>query len=106
LHDLIASLPGNLDYNINEKTSNLSGGEKQRLVEVRAFVKDSDVIILDEPSSALDMGSLHLLTDVLKEIKRNKIIIVVTHHHMLIDISDEIINFSQELITEDVYQLD
>jgi len=95
LCELIASLPNNIDYKISEKTANLSGGEKQRLAEVRAFVKDADVIIMDEPNSALDKWSLKLLCEILQEIKSTKIIIIVTHNQMMIDISDEIIDLNQ-----------
>jgi ATP-binding cassette subfamily C protein len=91
LTDLITSLPGGLDYNISEKTTNLSGGEKQRLAEVGALIKNVDVIILDEPNSALDKNSLMLLCEVLKEIKRDKIVIVVTHDRMLIEIADVVV---------------
>ena len=93
LHELLSSLPGGLDYNISEKTSNLSGGEKQRLAEVRAFVKDADLLILDEPNSALDKGSLQLLCEILREIKSDKIIVVVTHDEGLIGVSDVVMKF-------------
>ena len=71
---LVSSLPGNIDYNISEKTSNLSGGEKQRIAEVRAFVKDTDVLIMDEPDSALDRWSLRLLCEILRELKKVKLL--------------------------------
>ena len=93
LNALIASLPSGLDYNTSEKTVNLSGGEKQRLVEARAFVKDADLIILDEPSSALDKVGLQVLCEVLREIKINKIIVVVTHDEQLINVSDDVVSF-------------
>jgi len=93
LGDLVASLPNGLDYNIYEKAANLSGGEKQRLAEVRAFVKDTDVLIMDEPNSALDKASLKLLCRILQEIKHNKIVVLVTHEQSLIDISDVVIKF-------------
>ena len=92
LHELISSLPNNIDYKVSENTTNLSGGEKQRLAEVRAFVKDSDVIMMDEPNSALDRWSLELLCEVLLEIKSDKIIIIVTHSQTMIDVCDEIVN--------------
>jgi len=95
LHELIESLPGKIDYKVSEKTSNLSGGEKQRLAEVRAFVKDSDVIIMDEPNSALDRASLQLLCEILQEIKTDKIIIVVTHNLMMLEISDAVVDINR-----------
>ena len=91
LYDLISSLPNGLDYRISENTANLSGGEKQRLAGVRAFVKDASLLIFDEPNSALDKSSLQLLCEILKEIKYNKIIIAVTHEQSIIDASDHVI---------------
>ena len=70
LHELIESLPENIDYKVSEKATNLSGGEKQRLAEIRAFVKDADVLIMNEPNSALASESLLLLCEILQEIKK------------------------------------
>jgi len=97
LYELISSLPGKLDYIISEKSMNLSGGEKQRIAEVGAFVSGADVLVFDEPSSALDKGSLKLLCEIINEIKKNKIIIIVTHNQSLIEISDKIIHFDNVL---------
>jgi ATP-binding cassette subfamily C protein len=73
------------------KSSNISGGEKQKISIIRAVIKEPDLIVLDEPTSALDQFSTNKLKEILKEIKDNKIIIMVTHDESLINISDEII---------------
>lgn len=65
---------------IDTKAKNLSGGEKQRTCIVRSLVNDKNIILLDEPTGALDSdNSINLLT-VLKELSDKKIIIIVTHN--------------------------
>lgn len=93
LYDFISSLPEQIDSHISEKNSNLSGGEKQRIAQVRAFGKGADILIFDEPNSALDKESLELFCAILREIKDNKIIIVITHNKEIIEIGDEILYF-------------
>ncbi|MEA4820862.1 MAG: ABC transporter ATP-binding protein [Erysipelotrichales bacterium] len=69
----------------------LSGGEKQKICIIRNLLKDSDLFILDEPTSALDKSSKSELINILKSIKTNKIIILITHDKDLMDIADEVI---------------
>jgi len=71
--------------------TNLSGGEKQRLTIARALIKNTDVLVMDEPNSAIDNDSLQLLIDIILELKNEKLIILVTHNKDLISISDFVI---------------
>ena len=57
MDEFIDSLPNGLDTVINEKSSNLSGGVKQKISLLRVLMKNPDVLILDEPTSALDRAS-------------------------------------------------
>lgn len=92
--EFINKLPQKFDTVISENSNNISGGEKQRIVLCRALLKKSSVIILDEPSSALDKNNTVKLVNILNNIRSNKIIIVITHSNNFNDIADEIINFS------------
>lgn len=74
---------------ISERASNISGGEKQKIAIIRALIKNPDVIILDEPTSAFDLESVEALKECLVSIKKDKIIIVITHDNWICDISDE-----------------
>jgi len=67
---------------------NPSGGEKQRIATAIALTKNANVLIMDEPNSALDKASLQVLCDILYEIRDGKIIILVTHSQQLISICD------------------
>ena len=58
---------------------NMSGGEKQRIGSIRAFINNPDLILLDEPTSSLDKKNEKKVFEFLKSIKRNKIIVVTSH---------------------------
>ena len=80
LYEEIKELPNTWNTLLNSGTTNLSVGQKKRLDLVRAFLREKDIIILDEPTSALDMQRRKKLFEYLESIKRDKIIIVVTHN--------------------------
>lgn len=88
LRDFISSLPCGLKTFISEKAANISGGEKQKIALLRALLKDPDVLILDEPISALDSSSRNRLKEYLVSIKKQKLIIIITHDDTFTDISD------------------
>lgn len=69
----------------------VSGGEKQKISIIRACLKDSDLLILDEPNSALDKESTLLLKAKLKQLKSNKIILLITRNDQFDDIIDSVI---------------
>lgn len=63
----------------NMKAKKLSGGEKQRLVIARALAKDSPIIACDEPTGNLDRKNAKMVIDLLKQISKDKLVIIVTH---------------------------
>ena len=77
--------------NFHDNDTNLSGGEKQKISEIRALLKRPKVIILDEPISALDANSIVKLKHILNEEKKDKIIILVNHNEELYSIIDNFI---------------
>ena len=77
---------------INELSSNLSGGQKQRLCFIREIVSNPEIFILDEPTSALDEKSKAVILNMLNKLKKEMIIILVSHDHELIKASDSIYN--------------
>lgn len=97
LTDMLSNLPNGLKTQINEGTSNLSGGEKQKLSILRALLKKPDLLILDEPTSALDRQSKSNLCDYLRQHKQNMIIIVSTHDTELLQICDEVVEISEKV---------
>lgn len=88
LNDLFKELPRGLNSIIKQNANNFSGGEKQKISLLRTLLKNTDVIILDEPTSALDFKTCSSLKQYLSYIKKDKIIILVTHSNELLDICD------------------
>lgn len=80
---------------INMDSTNISGGERQRIAIARALYANSKVIVLDEPSSALDKNSQKLLLDAIMKIKNERLIIVITHSDRLMLACDFVIELSQ-----------
>ena len=64
----------------NTKVSKLSGGQKQRVAIARAMVKDTPIIVADEPTGNLDTNSANEVIEILKKVAKNKLVIVVTHN--------------------------
>ena len=85
------SLQNGFDTVINENAANISGGEKQKLSIMRALLKNPDILVLDEPTSALDTISKHALKGYLNEIKKNKIIIIITHDKDFVDDAEDVV---------------
>jgi len=85
LDTYISALPNGLGTIINEGAANVSGGEKQKLSILRAILKNPDVLVLDEPTSALDIESKAALKTYLNEIKKDKIIVIITHDKELVN---------------------
>ena len=77
-----------------EKVSKLSGGQKQRIAIIKALIKDSKILLFDEPTSALDDNTSSIFFEYLNNIKKNKIIILVSHDIKLINKCDEIIDIN------------
>lgn len=65
----------------NTKVSKLSGGQKQRVAIARALAKDTDIIVADEPTGNLDSVSAEGIAQLLSEISKDKLVIVVTHNY-------------------------
>ena len=65
---------------INQRGSKLSGGEKQRTVIARALAKDAPIILADEPTGNLDVKSSREIAKLLKDVSKDKLVIVVTHN--------------------------
>ncbi|MDU5508191.1 ABC transporter ATP-binding protein [Finegoldia magna] len=80
-----------LSFLINDNSSNLSGGEKQKISIIKVLYKNPEIMIFDEPTSAMDYKTRKRFMDYILKIKYDKIIICVTHDDKLILNSDEVI---------------
>ena len=69
-----------LKDHINKKPNQLSGGQMQRVAIARALVNDPDIILADEPTGALDSETSVQIMNLLKEVSKEKLVIMVTHN--------------------------
>lgn len=79
IHDFIMKLPQGYDTPVGELGDTLSGGERQRMGLARAFLHNSDLLLLDEPTSNLDSLNEAVILKSLKEEKENKTVVLVSH---------------------------
>ena len=79
LQSTLAELPQGLDTNVGLQGHDLSGGQKQRLALARARLRDPPVLILDEVTSGLDQVSRSLVMDAIRQWRRDKTTIIITH---------------------------
>lgn len=82
------------DVTVNDSNSNLSGGEKQKIAIIRQLIQCPDVMLFDEPTSALDKESRVFFIEYLKKIKKNHIIVIVSHDNNLISQCDNLIDLN------------
>lgn len=82
------------DEIMNKNATELSGGQKQKFALARAIYKSPSVLILDEPSSALDKSGVKALKNQLNTLKNNMIVIMISHDPEMIQLADEIVNIA------------
>lgn len=87
---------------INKKPNQMSGGQMQRVAIARALVNDPDILLADEPTGALDTATSVQIMDLLKEISKDRLIIMVTHNPELAEkYSTRIIRLLDGRVTDD-----
>lgn len=97
----IDALPYGLDTIVGEYGVTLSGGQKQRLAIARAFLKNSDILILDDSLSAVDGTTEANIIKSLKEYRKNKTNIIVAHRLSAVMAADHIIVLDDGIIVEE-----
>lgn len=91
-----------LGDHINKKPNQLSGGQMQRVAIARALANDPDIILADEPTGALDSKTSKSIMNLIKEISKDKLVIMVTHNEEIaLEYSSRIIKLNDGVIIED-----
>ena len=99
--DFVFRLEKGLDTVLGEKGSRLSGGERQRIAIARIFLKNPDILIIDEGTSALDVETEEYVMEEIKEHFKEKTIIMITHRLQIVDIASKIVVMERGRIVEE-----
>lgn len=99
-HEFITKLPEGYDTLIGERGQKLSGGQRQRLSLARAILKNPDVLILDEATSAIDNETEAAIQKSLRHVTKNRTTVIIAHRLSTIVHSDRIYILDQGRITE------
>jgi ATP-binding cassette, subfamily B, bacterial len=87
-HDFITALPDGYDTGVGERGMLLSGGERQRIALARAFLKDAPLLILDEPTSSVDVGTEAAIMDAMERLMHGRTTFMIAHRLSTLDICD------------------
>ncbi len=89
--DAVDSVPDGLDGTIDERARGVSGGQRQRLVLVRALLADPEILVLDEPTSAVDAYTEAQIAGALYDHRAGKTTVVMTTSPLLLDRADRVV---------------
>ena len=78
-HEFVIDLPEGYDSELGERAATLSGGQRQRLCLARALVKQPAILLMDEPTAAVDQRSARLIHQAVARVHRDRTLIVITH---------------------------
>ncbi len=91
IHDFIASLPEGYETKVAERGATLSAGQRQRIAIARALLRRPQLLVLDEPTAALDPGSELEIADTLTALLGGQTTIIMTHRRSLVEASGQVL---------------
>ena len=89
--EFIEDLPDGFKTVLGDRGVRLSGGQRQRLALARAFIRDPQILILDEATNSLDLISEKVVQDALEQFGRNRTVLMIAHRISTIEHADKVI---------------
>lgn len=99
-HEFISEMPQGYDSPVGEHGLTLSGGQRQRIGIARALIRDSPILILDEPTAALDAESERLVMSALQRLMKDRTVITIAHRLSTIRDADTIVVLEEGRVVE------
>jgi ABC-type multidrug transport system fused ATPase/permease subunit len=99
--EFISRMPHGYDSAVGERGDTLSGGQRQRIGIARAVIRDSPIMILDEPTAALDTESERLVIEGLERLMKGRTVIMIAHRLSTIRDADKIIVLKDGIVAEE-----
>ena len=100
VHDFLMQLPGGYDYNVKERGTMLSAGQRQLIAFLRAYVHSPEILILDEATSSVDSHSEQLIQEATEKITEGRTSIIIAHRLTTVKKADKIIVLDKGNIVE------
>jgi subfamily B ATP-binding cassette protein MsbA len=100
VHDFIMNLPGQYHYNVKERGALLSGGQRQLIAFLRAYVSKPALLVLDEATSSVDTDAERLIQNATEQVTKDKTAIVIAHRLVTVQRADKIIVLDKGNIVE------
>jgi ABC-type multidrug transport system fused ATPase/permease subunit len=100
-HEFIIRMPNGYDSPVGDRGATLSGGQRQRIGIARALIRDNPILILDEPTAALDAESEHLVVEALERLVAGRTVIAIAHRLSTLRNADKIMVVKDGVIAED-----
>jgi ABC-type multidrug transport system fused ATPase/permease subunit len=100
-HDFISRMPLGYDSTVGERGETLSGGQRQRIAIARAVVRNSPILVLDEPTAALDTESERLVIEALRRLMKGRTVIMIAHRLGTLIDADKIIVLKDGAVAEE-----
>ena len=101
LSDIFNTLPDGLETQVGEMGRNLSEGQRQAISLLRAFIRDPEILILDEATAQIDPGAEARIMDAIRKFMKEKTLILITHRFSLIGLVDRIIVLEDGELVQD-----
>jgi ABC-type multidrug transport system fused ATPase/permease subunit len=98
--DFIKGLPAGFDTRVGERGLSLSGGQVQRVAIARALLKNTPIIILDEPTSQIDLETEAVIHEALERLTHNKTVLLIAHRLSTVEKADRIVVMSHGRVVE------
>jgi ABC-type multidrug transport system fused ATPase/permease subunit len=98
--EFIARMPHGYDTVVGERGDTLSGGQRQRIGIARAIIRNNPILILDEPTAALDTESESLVVGALEKLMKGRTVITIAHRLSTIRNSDKILVLKEGVVAE------
>jgi ABC-type multidrug transport system fused ATPase/permease subunit len=99
--EFIKKMPHGYDSMVGDRGDTLSGGQRQRIGIARAIIRNNPILILDEPTAALDTESEKLVMDALHRLMQNRTVITIAHRLSTIRDADKIIVLKDGVLAEE-----
>jgi len=100
-HEFISRMPDGYASLVGDRGSTLSGGQRQRIGIARALVRDNPILILDEPTAALDAESEHLVIEALERLMEGRTVLTIAHRLSTLRDAHKIIVIKDGVVVED-----